>query len=217
MPPIFELMPFAFVLGGSLVATFARSGRGASLSAVKALVWLVGPRLDPQRMRARLAPLAARIARDGMLRAEHIATGDDEIDRMTGSLLATRSLGHMEATLAQARNTRLAERQRGADTFYVMAQMAPMMGLAGTLWSLASLAEGTEAVGALAPAVGLAVLTTLHGVVLAHLVADPLASLIERRAAEEDRQRQTLANWFAGTVARHTNGQSEPPRLGQAA
>jgi chemotaxis protein MotA len=50
--------------------------------------------------------------------------------------------------------------------------------------------------------VSTAVLTSLYGALLAHLLCYPLASAIERRGLGEEREREALANWFIEQVAR---------------
>jgi chemotaxis protein MotA len=45
-------------------------------------------------------------------------------------------------------------------------------------------------------AVSTAVLTSLYGALIAHLVCFPLASAIERRGLADDAAREALADWF---------------------
>ena len=47
----------------------------------------------------------------------------------------------------------------------------------------------------------MAVLTTLYGLLLANLVLAPLARLVERAAAREERERQKIVDWLAGHLA----------------
>ena len=47
----------------------------------------------------------------------------------------------------------------------------------------------------------MAVLTTLYGLLLANLVLAPLARVIERAAAAEERERQSIVDWLAAQVA----------------
>ena len=217
MPPLFEVTPFAIVFGGTLLAIVLRRGRDEVLRALTVLAWLLRPRLQAAHLRAKLAPLVARIVRDGILRADHMAAGDIDIDQITGWLLITRSAEQMRTLEDEVRAKRRAERQIGADVMCDMAQIAPVVGLAGTLFSLASLANPAGAADGLMQAVGLAVLTTLYGVVLAHLVADPIASLIERRAAEEDRQRRELFEWFRTAIAPAVKHRHDGPLMERVA
>jgi chemotaxis protein MotA len=80
-------------------------------------------------------------------------------------------------------------------------ELAPVFGLVGTLIALSQMsADGLER-GALMGAVATAVLTTLYGLITAHLLIFPLARLVERRGEAEESERQKLIDWLAGQVA----------------
>jgi chemotaxis protein MotA len=88
----------------------------------------------------------------------------------------------------------------------VAAELAPVLGLAGTLVALATLSGGDGADSDYAAAIGLAVTTTLYGLIAANLVFAPLAGAIERRARAEERARQSLLDWLAAAVERASSG-----------
>jgi chemotaxis protein MotA len=78
-----------------------------------------------------------------------------------------------------------------------------VFGLIGTLYGLTQLAPGGAGNASLAimGAVSSAVLTSLYGALLAHLVCHPLASAIERRGAADEHAREALADWFTQQLA----------------
>ena len=61
---------------------------------------------------------------------------------------------------------------------------------------------GEDTVRLTMSAISTAVLSTLYGALLAHLLCYPLASAIERRGLEEERAREALADWFAEQVCK---------------
>jgi chemotaxis protein MotA len=55
---------------------------------------------------------------------------------------------------------------------------------------------------AIMAAVSTAVLTSLYGALLAHLLCYPLASAIERRGAADEQARESLSDWFIDQLTR---------------
>ena len=65
------------------------------------------------------------------------------------------------------------------------AEVAPAMGLIGTLVGLVQMLNRLDSPADIGPAMALALLTTLYGAVLANMVLNPLATKIERHALDE--------------------------------
>ena len=64
-------------------------------------------------------------------------------------------------------------------------EVAPAMGLIGTLIGLVQMLGNLEDPASIGPAMAVALLTTFYGAVLANMVFNPLANKLERNAAEE--------------------------------
>ena len=111
---------------------------------------------------------------------------------------------------------RIAASERAASTLAQASELAPVFGLAGTLISLSQLPADGIARGAYAGAIGMAVLTTLYGLLLANLLLAPLARVIERAAAREEAERQSIVDWLAGQIA-PAIPRRKLPRLDEAA
>jgi chemotaxis protein MotA len=65
------------------------------------------------------------------------------------------------------------------------AEVAPAMGLIGTLVGLVQMLGSLQEPSSIGPAMALALLTTLYGAVLAYVVFQPLASKLDRMAEDE--------------------------------
>jgi len=65
------------------------------------------------------------------------------------------------------------------------AEVAPAMGLIGTLVGLVQMLGSLNDPGAIGPGMAVALLTTFYGAVLANMVFSPLASKLERNSEEE--------------------------------
>jgi chemotaxis protein MotA len=74
---------------------------------------------------------------------------------------------------------------RSASVLRKAAEIAPAMGLIGTLIGLVHMLGHLGDPKAIGPAMAVALLTTFYGAVLANMVFNPLASKFERNAAEE--------------------------------
>ncbi len=81
------------------------------------------------------------------------------------------------------------------------ADVAPAMGLIGTLVGLVQMLGVLDTPSKIGPGMALALLTTLYGAVLAHLVLLPIAARLDR-AAEDDERISNLCRLGAISIAR---------------
>lgn len=202
MPPalsnLFDLSSLGIVVVGTVLATVARCGWRDFGAAIKIASGLVRRRFQIEANRRALAKAVSAIQRDGCHRADPALPPDRSLGLMLEAYLrhgAPEALGHVrraERALDEAR------RVSASQVFAWAAELAPVFGLIGTLYGLAQLspATGADATAIIMGAVSSAVLTSLYGALLAHLVCHPLASAIERRGLIEEQDRETLAEWF---------------------
>ncbi len=154
--------------------------------------------------RKALALALTAIQRDGSHRADPALPPDRALGLMLETYLRHGTLEALGNARCARRALDEARRISAAQVFVWAGELAPVFGLIGTLYGLTQLAPA----GAINPtatimgAVSTAVLTSLYGALLAHLLCYPLASAIERRGLDEDRAREALADWFVEQVAR---------------
>ena len=74
---------------------------------------------------------------------------------------------------------------RSANVLRKAAEVAPAMGLIGTLIGLVQMLGNLNDPSSIGPGLAVALLTTFYGAVLANMVFAPLASKLERNTAEE--------------------------------
>lgn len=195
---LFDPASAALVLGGTIIATLARAGwRDAALTA-REIAALARPRFDFAAARASLASDVETIRHDGLLRARSVAIADNELADATAALARHRSVAALLDQHRQHRARREDRRTCALATLEQAADLAPVFGLVGTLVGLASLpANGLDGGGAVMAAVSTAILTTLYGLLVAHLLVMPLAGLVERRGHTEEADRERLIGWLA--------------------
>ena len=88
------------------------------------------------------------------------------------------------------------------------AEVAPAMGLIGTLVGLVQMLGSLENPAAIGPAMGVALLTTLYGAILANMVFSPVAAKIERDAQTEEAK---ISLYRAGVFS--VNARENPRKL----
>mgnify|MGYP005857875273 CR=1 FL=1 len=195
---LFDPGALAIVVAGTVLATVARCGWSDFGSAVKAASRLVRRKFQLEANRKAMAIAVSAIQRDG----HHRANPALPPDRALGLMLETYLRHGTPDALGQIRRAERAldeaRRITAAQVFVWAGELAPVFGLIGTLYGLTQLAPSgnADATAAIMAAVSSAVLTSLYGALLAHLVCYPLASAIERRGLIEEQTREALAEWF---------------------
>lgn len=193
----------AIVLGGTLLATLLRAGFQDAGATLRTIAGLLRKPFDLLAVRSELAGQVRAIRRDGIRRAEPADISDTEISEAADALAHR---GDLQAALdTHTRHARRRDKVRLAAlaTLMQMAELAPIFGLAGTLFALAQLpAEGLVA-GDLLASISTAVLSTLYGLLLAHLAVMPLARKIERRGETEEADRDALFTWLRAQLQQH--------------
>lgn len=195
----------AIVVGGTAFATFLRCGTTSCAHAIRALGRLFGEPFDAPGTKAELAGQLREIHKEGLLRVTPRHFADREFDEANDALIGRRSIAALHAAHERHQALRAAASARASATLAQAAELAPVFGLAGTLISLSQMPTEGIARGAYAGAIGMAVLTTLYGLLLANLVLAPLSRVIDRQAAAEERERQKIIDWLADQVAREIN------------
>lgn len=191
----------ALVLGGTLVATVLRCGLRECALALRTMAALPRQPFDKKATRKELAAQIRDIGQDGFLRAEAHHFGDGEFDTVADRLIRQRSVKAIHDEHRRHRERRMATAHRARDVFLQAAELAPVLGLAGTLLSLGSLAGGLSGgAGGIAGAIGVAVGTTFFGLICAHFLFAPVAAAISRQSAAEEQARQELIDWLAAGV-----------------
>ena len=86
----------------------------------------------------------------------------------------------------------------GAAIFVNFGDVAPAMGMIGTLVGLVAMLSNMDDPKSIGPAMAVALLTTLYGAVLANMAAIPIADKLKLRAAEEKLNRTLILDGVLG-------------------
>lgn len=210
--PLLDLPSLALVLVGTVIATVLRCGWADTRHALRALGQLFSPQFDAAHARAELAIQVQEIEADGLLRADPHRIGDGELDEMTDALIRTRSIEALHESHEDHRARRLEASRRAVVVLVNAAELSPVFGLVGTLVALGRLSSTVAATGDFAGSIGMAVATTLYGLVAANFLFSPLAAKISRRADAEDRARESLIAWLSAALEASCRAEREPVR-----
>ncbi|AKH44185.1 chemotaxis protein MotA [Altererythrobacter atlanticus] len=197
---LIDLPAIAIVLGGTIAATVLRCGWRDMRDMLRSLAQLPARPFNAASVKAELAGQVRAIQEDGLLRAELRGSGDDEFDGLSGTLIGRRSVQALYDEHERYRQKRLALAETGAGVLAAAAELAPVLGLAGTLISLGSLSSDVAEGGNYAAAIGMAITTTLYGLVIANFLFSPLAAAVKRRSSVEECARKELLDWLAQAV-----------------
>lgn len=104
----------------------------------------------------------------------------------------------VRAILEKERVLTLDRNRWGSKVFSAMGDVAPAMGMIGTLIGLVQMLSNMEDPKAIGPAMAVALLTTLYGAMLATMVCLPLADKLNLRMTEEARLQ---ALWIDAVIA----------------
>jgi len=88
--------------------------------------------------------------------------------------------------------------ERGADIFKNFGDVAPAMGMIGTLIGLVAMLSNMDDPKSIGPAMAVALLTTLYGAVVANMIALPISDKLKLRAAEEKLNRSLILDGVLG-------------------
>lgn len=195
----------AMVAGIGAVALFQNGGRAFGQAFV-ALRQLLGA--DP--LRDRDAARAAMLKIDQVAQLRGLSCTDRVKTANPFLTEAARKLANSERTeqFELWANQLLADRaQRHASVRNVwlsIADAAPALGMAGTIIGLVGMFAAMDDPAALGPSMALALLTTLYGVVIANVIAAPIASRLAELSERELAWQREVADRMSA-IARREN------------
>jgi chemotaxis protein MotA len=126
---------------------------------------------------------------------------DDKLRRSLSLAAAGLPVDGIEALIERETRAGTQRLATAAGILRRAADVAPAMGLIGTLVGLVQMLGVLDTPSKIGPGMALALLTTLYGAVMAHLVLLPLAARLDR-AAEDDERIAQLCRMGAVSIAR---------------
>lgn len=200
--PFLDPLALGIVAGGTALALILRTPLGDVGRALAALWTLGRKRFDAGPLLNQIDALSRIAAKHGVMTLDRSVITDPDVATAISDIVDGSDGATVAARLTDRQNAR-AERHRTASDFWASAaEIAPAMGMIGTLVGLVRLFLAMEDVTAIGGAMAIALLTTLYGAVLATLVAMPISARLRTQARREYVERTRLIAPLAALATR---------------
>ncbi|WHO38287.1 MotA/TolQ/ExbB proton channel family protein [Sphingobium sp. AP49] len=203
---LFDPLTLAAMLGGILLVVLMQNGRHAVGRACAALgpLFRADPLQDRDAARAAMLQIDQIAQLRGLSCTDRVKADHPFLTEAARRLANCDRIDQFETWAAQSIADR-AQRHAGARNVWLsVADAAPALGMAGTIIGLVGMFAAMDDPGALGPAMALALLTTLYGVVIANVIAAPVAArLAELSDRELAWQQEVIARMLV--IARREN------------
>lgn len=177
------------VLGGTFAVTLASFSLGEFLHAPVVVLKNIFRRAnDPKNAALLVLDLAELARKKGILSLQTEAKRFQNVRFLRKGLAMVvdgLETEETERVMRQEMHAIADRHMQGASVLRKMAEVAPAMGLIGTLIGLVQMLGNLEDPSKIGPAMAVALLTTLYGAMLAYMLFSPLAAKLERNSAEE--------------------------------
>ena len=189
------------VVGSPLVVLSRFKGRDCLLALRSARRALHDRQPALDELVSELGRLAEQARKGGLLALESAIVSDPFMQKGITLMVdghdneAVRTALQRELMLEQARHA------RAAQVFRSLGDVAPAMGMLGTLIGLVAMLANLDDPKSVGPGMAVALLTTLYGALIAQVLALPIADKLQLIAQNEKRQRLLVLDGLAGIQA----------------
>ena len=178
------------VVGGTIMVVMIKFSMGQFFGAFKvAITAFINKTDDPEAVIEKIVELANIARKEGMLALENAEIENEFLDEGIKMLIDGNSREVVEAVMQKDLKATIDRHTWGAKVFSATADVAPAMGMIGTLIGLVQMLSNMDDPKSIGPAMAVALLTTLYGAMIANMVAMPLADKLTLRKADENRIR----------------------------
>jgi len=193
---------------GTFAVTTISFSLGEAFGVIPLLVrTLFPPQRNSRRACERAMNLAEISRRAGVLALDAILprlNGEPFLQRAVAMAVDGANPDQIEAVLNTEIEATTERMTRSANVLRRAAEVAPAMGLIGTLVGLIQMLATLNDPNSIGPAMAIALLTTFYGAVMAYMVFAPIAAKVDRNAADE-RLIQQVYMVCATSIARQEN------------
>ena len=209
MPGAFvDLRAMLIVLGGTfMVTTISFSLREIMRAQGVMLKAIVYQQRDPGEtalFTLRLAELARKNGALALQNHEREFRNDRFLARAVDMVIDGAPAEEVERVMNRDAEATMMRHQKASSVIRRAGEVAPAMGLIGTLVGLVQMLGNLEDPSSIGPAMAVALLTTFYGAVLAHMVFIPIANKLDRNSMQEGTVNQIYAQ-AAASIARQEN------------
>jgi len=187
------------VLGGTFMVVMVKFSLGQFFGAFKVAARAFMFKVDkPEELIEQIVRFADVARKEGMLALENEEILNDFLGQGIKMLIDGNSREVIEAVMTKELQQTIDRHKWGAKVFSATGDVAPAMGMIGTLIGLVQMLSNMADPKSIGPAMAVALLTTLYGAMLATVIALPIADKLNLRKEDEGR---TKAMCLDGVLA----------------
>lgn len=178
------------VLGGTFTVVMVKFSMSQFFGAFKVAVRAFVFKLEsPQELIATIVNLANVARKEGMLALENEEVENEFLNEGVKMLIDGNKHEVISKVMNQDLQQTIDHHKWGAKVFTATGDVAPAMGMIGTLIGLVQMLSSMDDPKSIGPAMAVALLTTLYGAMIANMVALPIADKLTLRKTEEGRMK----------------------------
>ena len=152
----------------------------------------------PEELIEKAVDMADAARKGGFLALEEAEITNPFMQKGVDMLVDGHDADVVRATLQKDINLTTERHETGSDMMMALADVAPAMGMIGTLIGLVAMLSNMDDPKSIGPAMAVALLTTLYGAFLANVIAIPIASKLKLRMAEEKMNQELVLDAVLG-------------------
>jgi len=181
------------VVGGSIMVVMLRSSLGEFLGAVSVLGKTFKNKLDDQgQLIEQIVELATIARKDGMIALEGQEIANPFLAKAISMLVDGTDASVIKGSLEREKDMTKMRHDQGAKIFSAWGEIAPAMGMIGTLIGLVQMLGNMSDPKAIGPAMAVALLTTMYGAILANVFCLPIAMKLGNQADIEEASNEMI-------------------------
>ena len=189
---LLDPLALVIVVGGTALAAILRTPARELARATRALRVLPRRAFAADPLLHQIAALSRIAQRCGVVTLDRSVITDPDLAAAIAAIVDGASAPEIELLVEQRRAARAERHVAAADVWAAAAEAAPAMGMVGTLIGLAQMFGNMADDAAIGAAMGVALLATLYGALLANLVLMPIAARLRAAARVEASERARL-------------------------
>lgn len=186
LPAYIDPGSLMIVVGGSIMVVMLRCSLEEFLNAIKvAGKTFKNPLEKPQALITQLGEYATIARKDGMIALEGQEISNPFLSKAIGMLVDGSEADLIKKTLEKDIELMKLRHKQGAGIFSAWGEIAPAMGMIGTLIGLVAMLGNMSDPKSIGPAMSIALLTTLYGAILANVICIPISQKLTNQSELE--------------------------------
>ncbi len=194
-----DVQSVIIVFGGSIFVVLSNYNMGQFFGIGKVIAKAFMFKLEkPEELIEKAVDMADAARKGGFLALEEAEITNAFMQKGVDMLVDGHDADVVRATMQKDISLTTERHEKSSDMLMALADVAPAMGMIGTLIGLVAMLSNMDDPKSIGPAMAVALLTTLYGAFLANVIAIPLASKLKLRLEEEKMNQELVLDAVLG-------------------